>query len=277
MAHIGILHPGEMGAWVAGALVEGGHEVGWASAGRSPATHERARAVGLTDHGTREALVAASDALVSVCPPAAAVDTATAAVEAGLTGTYVDANAVAPETARRIAAIVETAGGTMVDGGIVGGPSDAPGRTRLYLSGPGAATVQGWFTTGRPDAVVVDGPVGAASAVKVGFAGWTKGSAALLLAMRAYARAEGVEDAVLDAWEHGLDGIRERSEAVAGSVHRKAWRFVGEMEELADALAHAGLPAGFHSGAAAVFAALADLRGAPAPQDVGTVLDRLAR
>ena len=277
MAHIGILHPGEMGSWVASALVAGGHRVGWSSDGRSAATRERARAADLHDHGDLASLVDAVDAVVSVCPPAAALEVARHVADAGFSGTYVDANAVAPETARRIGAVVDAAGGTMVDGAVVGGPSDTPGQTRLYLSGSAATEVATWFTTGRPDPVVVDERVGAASAVKVGFAGWTKGSAALLLALRAHARVEGVEDAVLDAWSHGLDGVRERSDAVASSVHRKAWRFVGEMEELADALAAAGLPAGFHAGAAAVFAALQDLRDAPVPQDVGTVLDRLVR
>ncbi len=277
MAHIGIVHPGEMGSWVATALVAGGHEVGWASEGRSPATRERAHAAGLQDHGQLRDLVAAVDTVVSVCPPGAAAAMAAAVVDAGFGGTYVDANAVAPETARRIQAQVEATGGTMVDGGIVGGTSETPGQTRLYLSGAAATTVASWFTTGRPEAMVVDGPVGAASAVKVGFAGWTKGSAALLLAMRSYARAEGVEDVVLDAWDHGLDGVRDRSDAVAGSVHRKAWRFVGEMDELAEALAAVGLPAGFHAGAAAVFASLADLRDAPVPQPAGEVLDRLPR
>lgn len=275
MAHIGIVHPGEMGAWVAAALREGGHQVRWASEGRSPATRDRAHAAGTRDVGTLGALVDEVDAVVSVCPPGAALDTARAVVDAGFVGRYVDANAVAPETARRIEALVGTAGGTMVDGGIVGGTSDRPGDTRLYLSGPGADEVASWFTTGRPDPVVVDGPVGAASAVKVGFAGWTKGSAALLLAMRAYARAEGVEDAVVDAWDHGLDGVAERSDRIAASVHRKAWRFVGEMEQLGGALAHVGLPSGFHAGAAAVFASLADLRDEPVPQDPTTVLDRL--
>lgn len=123
--------------------------------------------------------------------------------------------------------------------------------------------------------MVVDGAVGAASAVKVGFAGWTKGSAALLLALRAFARAEGVEDAVLDAWEHGLHGVRERSDRVAASVHRKAWRFGGEMRELAVALETAGLPEGFHRAAADVYERLADLRDAPAPADPDLVLDRL--
>ena len=275
MAHIGIVHPGEMGSWVATALRSGGHDVSWVSAGRSAASRERAHVAGLVDRGTLDDLADAVDAIVSVCPPAAASATASAVVDAGFTGLYVDANAVAPETARRIQARVEQAGASMVDGGIVGGTSDEPGATRLYLSGSRAAEVGAWFTTGRPDAVVLDGDVGAASAVKVGFAGWTKGSAALLLAMRAYARAEGVEPAVLDAWAHGLDGVRERSDAVAGSVHRKAWRFVGEMEELAEALADVGLPAGFHAGAAAVFASLADLKDAPVPQDPAVVLARL--
>lgn len=275
MAHIGIVHPGEMGAWVATALLEAGHDVLWASDGRSSATRGRAETTGLTDCGGLAALGERAEAVVSVCPPAAALETAQAVVAGGFGGCYVDANAVAPETSRRIAAIVETAGGSMVDGGIVGGPSDTPGATRLYLSGPGAAQAASWFTTGCPDPVVVDGPVGAASAVKVGFAGWTKGSAALLLAMRAFARAEGVEAEVLDAWEHGLDGVRDRSDRVAGSVHRKAWRFVGEMEQLGAALAEVGLPSGFHAGAAAVYAALEDLRSEPVPLEADVTLGRL--
>lgn len=277
LAHIGIVHPGEMGSWVAAALREGGHDVLWASDGRSPDTRQRASATGLRDRGGVRALAADVDAVVSVCPPAAAVDVAHEVVAAGFAGIYVDANAIAPESARRIAALVETAGGTMVDGGIVGGPSDDPGETRLYLSGAEADTVASWFTTGMPEPVVVGIAVGAASAVKVGFAGWTKGSAALLLAMRAYARAEGVEGAVLDAWEHGLDGVRERSDRVASSVHRKAWRFVGEMEQLGAALADVGLPSGFHAGAAALYAALADLKDQPVPQDPEVALRRLLR
>lgn len=277
MAHIGILHPGEMGTWVATALRAAGHEVLWASDGRSAATRHRAQSAGLVDCGGPRGLADAADAVVSVCPPAAALDTARILVGAGFVGCYVDANAIAPETARRIQALVETAGGSMVDGGIVGGTATTPGETRLYLSGPGADDVATWFATGRPEPVVVSDAVGAASAVKVGFAGWTKGSSALLLAMRAYARAEGVEAALLDAWEHRLAGVREESDDVAAVIHRKAWRFVGEMEQQAEALAAVDLPAGFHAAAAAVYAALADLKELPAPQDPELVLRRLAR
>ncbi len=276
MAHIGIVHPGAMGAWVATALRAGGHEVVWASEGRSAATRERAEMAGLVDVGDLTTLAASVDAVVSVCPPAAAAAVAESVAAAGFAGVYVDANAVSPDTARGMQTTVAAAGGRMVDGGIVGGPGDRPGATRLYLSGGDASEVASWFTTGLPDPVVVDGPVGAASAVKVGFAGWTKGSAALLLAVRAYARAEGVEAEVLDAWDHALDGVREESDAIAGSIHRKAWRFVGEMEELAHALGAVGLPAGFHTAAAGVYQALADLKDLPAPQDPGVALDRLA-
>lgn len=275
MAHIGIVHPGAMGAWVATALRAGDHEVLWASEGRSTATRDRAEAAGLVDVGDLSTLAARVDAVVSVCPPAAAAATAEAVAAAGFAGLYVDANAVSPGTVRRIETLVAAEGGRVVDGGIVGGPGDRPGATRLYLSGDDAREVASWFTTGLPDPVVVDGPVGAASAVKVGFAGWTKGSAALLLAVRAYARTEGVEADVLDAWDHALDGVREESEAIAGSIHRKAWRFVGEMEEQAHALAAVGLPAGFHTAAADVYRALADLKEHPTPQDPAVVLDRL--
>lgn len=276
MAHIGILHPGAMGAWVATALRAGRHEVVWASEGRSAATRDRAHAAGLIDAGDVSTLATRVDAVVSVCPPAAAAAMAEAVAEAGFAGLYMDANAVSPVTARTIEATVAASGGRMVDGGIIGGPGERPGATRLYLSGDDASEVASWFTTGLPDPVVVDGPVGAASAVKVGFAGWTKGAAALLLAVRAYARAEGVEPEVLDAWEHTLDGVREESDDVAATVHRKAWRFVGEMEELAGALEAAGLPAGFHVAAADIYGALADMKDHPAPQDPAVVLDRLA-
>lgn len=272
---IGLLHPGEMGVWIGEALRAAGHTVLWASDGRSDATRARATSIGLTDVRTLPALADRAEAVVSVCPPGEAEHVADDVLAAGFAGLYVDANAVAPETARRIGTRLETAGGTFVDGGIVGAPSDAAGDTRLYLSGAEAAVVGAWFTTGRPEPVVLDDRIGAASAVKVGFAGWTKGSAALLLAMRSFARVEGVEDAVLDAWRHGLDGVAERSDAIASSVHRKAWRFVGEMEELADALARTGMPAGFHAGAAAVYAALGELRDLPHPQDPGFVLDHL--
>ena len=109
----------------------------------------------------------------------------------------------------------------------------------------------------------------AASAVKMAYASWTKGSAALLLAARALARAEGVEDTLLAEWGVSQPGLTERSARAAGSAAAKGWRWVAEMEEIAAAMAAAGLPDGFHLAAAEIYRRAQD---APAPDAILTAL-----
>ncbi len=268
MVMIGMVHPGSMGAAVGGLLVEVGHDVAWAGDGRSPATHDRATTAGLRDVATLAALTEA-DVVVSLCPPAAATQVAEAIAATGFVGTYVDANAVSPDTARSIVDHLAAAGAaTVVDGSIVGGPprpgDDVP--TRLYLSGVGAPDVADLFDDEALEVVVLDGPVGAASALKMGFAGWTKAASALAVALRAMARADGVEAALLAEWDRSLPGMRvtERS-GRAGPLAAKAWRFEGELREVAASLAAHDLPDGFHHAAADVYAALADLKDTPDP------------
>jgi 3-hydroxyisobutyrate dehydrogenase-like beta-hydroxyacid dehydrogenase len=248
-ATIGLLHPGEMGAAVGKCLAGAGHRVLWDPEGRSAATKDRAEAAGLTGVALAE-MVARSDVIVSVCPPHAALDVARLAV--GFGGLYLDANAIAPGTARKVAAIAEAGGASYVDGGIVGPPPLVPGQTRLYLSGPRAAEVQALFGGTDVDARVVPLP-GTASAVKMAYASWTKGSAALLLATRALARAEGVEPVLLEEWGLSQPGLEKRWEGAAGSAAAKGWRWVAEMEEIAATMAAAGLPEGFHQAAAEIY------------------------
>jgi 3-hydroxyisobutyrate dehydrogenase-like beta-hydroxyacid dehydrogenase len=197
--------------------------------------------------GDVAALCRRCEILLSVCPPHAAVDVARAA--RGFDGIFVDANAIAPETARTIAGLH----GRFVDGGIVGPPPHEPGTTRLYLSGGEAEHVAGLFAGSTVDARVVSTEPGAASALKAAYAGWTKGSAALLLTVRALARAEGVEDALLEEWRLSIPELEGRWASAARSADRKGWRWVGEMEEIARSLRANGLPAGFHEAAADVF------------------------
>ena len=140
-------------------------------------------------------------------------------------GLYVDANAVSPATADEIRGVVEAAGARYVDGGIIGGPPEATdSTTRLYLSGADAAGGGRAVRRQRPRALVLDGDPTAASALKMAYAGWTKGTTALLLTMRAAARAHGVEDALVREWEHsipslpdalGAGGARRRREGLA--------------------------------------------------------------
>jgi 3-hydroxyisobutyrate dehydrogenase-like beta-hydroxyacid dehydrogenase len=244
---VGVLHPGEMGAAVAGALTGRGETVLWASAGRSSATAERAKAAGLEDAGDVGEVCRRSEILLSICPPHAAVDVARAA--SGFTGIYVDANAIAPDTAREVAMLRPR----FVDGGIVGSPPHQPGTTRLYLSGAEAEQIAALFAGTNVDARVLSGEPGAASALKAAYAGWTKGSAALLLTVRELARAEGVEDALLEEWRLSIPELEERVAGAERSARRKGWRWIGEMEEIAQSMTTHDLPAGFHEAAAEVF------------------------
>lgn len=229
MTVVGLLHPGEMGSAVGNALVAAGHTVLWASDGRSDAT--RARAVAFEDVGTPAEVAAGCEVLFSVVPPHAAGDVARQFSSYG--GIYVDANAIAPETARGLATP------RFVDGGIIGGPP-AP---RLYLSGAEAETVAALLEGSPIEARVVSN----ASALKCAFAGWTKGSTALKLAVREYARRSGVEDALRGELDVEVNDA---------NVARKAWRWVGEMEEIANAFADEDLPPGFHEAAAAIYEAI---------------------
>ncbi len=263
-ATVGLLHPGEMGAAVGQCLAAAGHRVLWVPDGRSRASAARAASAGLTATEGMAELARSADVIMSVCPPHAAAGVAQEVAEAGFGGVYVDANAVSPATAREIARIVEATGADYVDGGIIGTPPVAPGFIRLYLSGARAGEVQRLFAGGEVDARVLGGDASggnalgrdtsvAASAVKMAYASWTKGSAALLLAARGLARAEGVEEALLTEWGISQPGLADRSGRAAGSAAAKGWRWVAEMEEIAAAMAAAGLPDGFHLAAAEVY------------------------
>ena len=271
---IGLLHPGEMGAAVGRCLRDRGHVVLWASAGRGSATAARAAAAGLIDARTVTEIASRCDVIVSVCPPHAALEVAREVAGAGFGGLYVDANAISPATVREVAAIVADGGAGCVDGGIIGTPPVRPGFIRLYLSGPRAGEARQLFESTPVDVRVVDhgrsgadeggadgagvagggiGVVGSASAVKMAYASWTKGSAALLLAARALARAQGVEDVLLAEWGLSQPGLEERSARAARSATSKGWRWVAEMEEIAATMGAAGLPEGFGLAAAEIY------------------------
>lgn len=256
---VGLLHPGEMGAALGADLTRLGHQVVWCTAGRGPATRRRADESGLVAVETLAELVAAVDVVLSVCPPHAAaqlaVEVAAAAAAVPDLGqrVYVDANAVAPATSERIGSVVSAAGLTFVDGGVIGPPPLRAGRTRLYLSGAEAAEVAALFAGGFTEARVLGGKATAASALKMAYAAWTKGSAALLLTARALARAGGVEDALHDEWALSLPDLEARWQLAEAEARAKGWRWTGEMEQIAASMAAAGLPEGFHRAAAEVF------------------------
>ena len=267
-----LLHPGAMGASIGAALVGRGHRTFWVADGRSTQTADRARDAGLTRVESMSAALAETAVVISVCPPHAAVDVARSVVEAGFDGIYVDGNAVSPGTAETVHGLF---GARYVDGGIVGPPAWREGATRFYLSGERAAEVAGLFDGSLVDARAIGAGATKASALKMAYAAFTKGSSALLLAIRALAERNGVSDELLAEWDISQPGLRSRSAGTAKSTSLKAWRFEGEMREIAATFAQAGLPSGFHEAAAEVYARMADLKDTPGGADIDTVLGEI--
>jgi 3-hydroxyisobutyrate dehydrogenase-like beta-hydroxyacid dehydrogenase len=260
----GLLHPGEMGASV-GAAARGRTEVLWASRGRSEATRRRADESGLVDAGDVGSILEQCEVVISVCPPHAALELATIAAGAGFSGLYVDANAVSPATAVAIARRIEDAGGRFVDGGIIGPPAHRAGTTRLFLAGEEAPSVAALFAGSPLEAIRLRAGPPAASALKMAYAAYTKGSTALLAAIRALARRHGVEDALLEEWHVSQPDLVRRSESGPLRSAPKAWRFVAEMDEIAATFAAAGLPDGFHQAASEIYRRLERFKNEPEP------------
>jgi 3-hydroxyisobutyrate dehydrogenase-like beta-hydroxyacid dehydrogenase len=272
---IGLLYPGEMGSMVGAAARANGLRVLWASDARGGQTVARAAAAGLEDVKTLAALVAASQVILSICPPHAAVDLARLVMARSFSGIYVDANAVAPATGREIGKIVTEGGATFVDGGIVGPPPRNRGTTRLYLSGAEAARMARLFEEGALEAIAIEGGPGAASALKMAYAAYTKGSSALLMGIRALAAQAGVDKALQDEWARSQPGLGNRSENAARDNARKAWRFTGEMAEIAATFEDAGLPGGFFVAAGEIYDRLAAYKDAAEPPSLEEVLKAL--
>lgn len=257
---IGVIHPGQMGITLAAALVESGRTVCWAGDGRSNATSERAQSAQLTDLQTVQKLSHDCDYLFSVCPPDQALIVAQQVADAGFSGIYIDCNAVSPDTGRSAASVIEQCGARFVDGGIIGPPALRKGTTRLYLSGSLATQVAALFNDSKMDARVVGSDVGSASALKMAYAGWTKGSWALLMTQFALAQDQNVESALLEEWALSQPDLTEKLRSATAGTSPKAWRFVGEMNEIANSLEESGLPRQWFEGAADTYERLAGFK-----------------
>jgi 3-hydroxyisobutyrate dehydrogenase-like beta-hydroxyacid dehydrogenase len=275
MEKIGILHPGEMGASVAVSARNGGNAVFWSSKGRSAKTRIRARQHDILDAGSMEALCQACSIIISVCPPHAAEDVARQVIQSGFTGLYVDANAISPQRALQIDEEMRAANIRFVDGGIIGGPAWQPGETSLYLAGRDAEKISACFSGGPLRATVIGPKIGRASALKMCYAAYSKGSTALLCAVLAAAEALGVRQELYAQWERDQTGFSDHAEKRARRVTAKSWRFEDEMHEIAQTFMAAGLPGGFHEAAAELYhrlSAFKDARESPGLDAVLTAL-----
>lgn len=275
MNKIGILHPGQMGVSVAASARQSGGEVWWVSEGRSPETRARAEAQELVESKTLAELCKACGLIVSVCPPHAAEDLADQVLETGYRGLYLDANAISPARTQRIGAKMTARGVVFVDGGIIGGPAWEAGKTRLYLSGAGADEAAECFSAGPLGTRIIGTDIGQASALKMCFAAYTKGSTALLCAILAAAEDLGIRQDLEKQWSLDGSDFALRTNSRVRGVTAKAWRFTGEMDEIADTFETVGLPGGFHRSAAQIYARIASFKGKEEPPALEDVLKAL--
>lgn len=260
MYTIGILHPGEMGVSVAVSAINSGHQVYWASDGRNEKTRARAKQHRLMDVHSLTAICQNCEILLCICPPHAAEDVARSVIENGFKGLYLDANAIAPQRSIRIAAFMEDTGIHFVDGGIIGGPAWAPKETWLYLSGQHAERIAACFLNGPLEIKILGNEIGKASALKMCYAAYSKGTSALLAAILATAESLGVRNELYEQWNMDDTGFSDRVDERVRRVAAKAWRFEGEMREIAVTFREAGLPGEFHEAAADIYHRIAGLR-----------------
>ena len=277
MAKIGILHPGEMGVSIAASAVNNGHEVRWVSENRSDKTRRRAEKYNLIEVESMKRLCDTVEIIFSVCPPHAAEDVAKSVIDCGFKGYYLDANAISPQRAKRIGELLSANNIQFIDGGIIGGPAWTPKETVLYLSGKDAKVIADCFSNGPLETRIIGDEIGKASALKMCYAAYSKGTTALLSAILATAESLGVRDELYKQWDMDDSNFSEQANRRATRVTAKAWRFEGEMREIASTFEEAGLPSGFHKAAAEVYRRIAGFKDAAESPKLEEALEALLK
>ncbi|NNF79733.1 MAG: NAD(P)-dependent oxidoreductase [Rhizobiales bacterium] len=257
---IAILMPGDMGHGVGRALREHGKRVITPLDGRSDRTKGLAKAAGLLDVGSTSDAVSEADLILSILPPSSAISQAQQVAEAmastGAKPCYVDCNAVSPDTAIRIGEIISGAGAPFIDCGIIGLAPGKGGGTRFYVSGTDTAPMLALHGLGFDVSSVGDEP-GRASALKMSYAGLTKGTWTLHTAVLLAAQQLGVLPELLEEFRISQAATLRDMETRVSRLPADSGRWIAEMEEIASTFASAGVTPGFHEGAAEMFRLLA--------------------
>ncbi len=254
--NVGLMSPGDMGQAVAMQIKAKGLNVYTALEQRSERTRVLAREAGITDVGTVARLVAECDVVLSIMNPGAAVDFAREASDAlrasGRQTLIVDCNAIAPDTVREIAGLVEQAGGRFLDAGIIGPPPRGKAKTDLYVSGPGAADLE---QLAGPQLVVhvIGEGIADASALKMCYGALNKGTQALWLEVLIAAERLGVAGILEQQLQQSQADRYSWALSQFPILPPKAYRWVPEMLEISKTLGAAGITPKVFEGAADIY------------------------
>ncbi len=250
---IGIMSPGDMGHAIGNRLNGAGFTLYTSLEGRSDLTRKLAGEAGLIDLGTVEHLVEKVDLFFSILPPSAAVslaqEVATVIAKLERSLIYVDFNAISPQTAKEVAATIEGAGASFVDGGIIG-PPPGVGSPSIYLSGTDTAPVENLLRSAGLEAISLGDEAGKASSVKMCYSAINKGTNALQTAVLLTAERLGVGEALNGELKGRQEGLYNRIGKLIPFLPVNSGRWVKEMEEIADTFDSAGVTSHFHRGAA---------------------------
>jgi 3-hydroxyisobutyrate dehydrogenase-like beta-hydroxyacid dehydrogenase len=253
---VGLMTPGDMGQGVAMQIKAQGYTVCTALGARSERSRNLAREAGLIDLGTIARLVEECDLVLSVMNPGSAVDFAREAADALRAAkrriTIADCNAIAPDTAHEIAAIVGEAGGRFLDGGLIGPPPRGKARVHLYVSGPGAEDLKA-LAGPQLDVVVVSERIGDASALKMCYGALNKGTQALWLEVLIAAQRLGVAEQLEEQLRQSRSDLLDWALAQYPKMPPKAYRWVPEMLEISKTLQSAGITPKVFEGAADIY------------------------
>jgi 3-hydroxyisobutyrate dehydrogenase-like beta-hydroxyacid dehydrogenase len=278
---VAVMAQGTMGAGVGKRLSERGATVRTLLLGRSEASAKRAQAAGMQPVADERELLAGADYFLSILPPDQALGLASQMAPAlqslPVKPVYVDCNAVSPQTAARIAAIVEPTGAAFVDGGIIGGPPrEGYAGPAIYASGPEAERTQALKDWGL-DWRVIEGPIGAASGLKMSYAGITKGTTAIAAAMLLGAARFGCAEALIAELSSSQPEMLKRMKSGIPGMYDKAYRWVGEMEEISDFLDANAPSSDMYKGIARLyeFLAAAEVEDVPTDGNAIKTLDRV--
>ncbi len=275
MFRIGILHPGEMGVSIAASAINSGHQVYWVSQGRGERTRARAEKHNLVEVDSLLQLCQTCKVILSVCPPHAAEDVARSVAATQFDGSYVDANAISPQRSVRIGQLMQLAGIRFIDGGIIGGPAWKPKETWLYLSGEHSKQITACFSKGPLQTRIMGDEIGKASALKMCYAAYSKGTTALLAAIVAASETLGIREELYQQWDMDNPGFSEQVNQRVKRVTAKAWRFEGEMREIAETFREAGLPGEFHEAAAQIYHRMSGLKSSTGTPSLRDILEKL--
>lgn len=278
---IGLLSPGEMGHTIGGVLHANGLRVLTHLGGRSERSRALAVQAGIEDTPSLDDLVREADLLLCVLVPARAVAVAqevAAAIRRTETDLlYVDCNAIAPRTVRLAGEAIITAGGRFADAGIIGPPPRKPGTTRFYASGPDASGFAELSSFGL-DVRVIGDEIGQASGLKMCYGALTKGLQALGTELLVAARLLGLDEALREEQRGSIPDVLAWLERSVPPMPPKAYRWVGEMEEIATTFADVGLTPKILQGAADIYRFVAETplgKESPETRDPNRGLDEI--